>query len=72
MSDDEGQQEEQPLGKRGEAAWKEDRERIAKRNEQARKAGRERRSAYERSREEGRMEAERRRMAELLKRSRPD
>ena len=35
---------------RGEAAWKEERERIADRNQAARKAGKEEREAYEKQR----------------------
>jgi hypothetical protein len=46
---------------RGEAAWKEEKERIAARNDQARKAGKRRRETYEREREDLRRRAERRR-----------
>jgi hypothetical protein len=59
-------QEEQPVSTRGEAAWKEVKDRIAERNEKARKAGKLRREAHERQRQEARQAAERRRMAELL------
>jgi hypothetical protein len=52
--------------KRGEPAWKEATERIAKRNEQAHKAGKHHRDAYERQRAEKRQNAERRDMAEAL------
>lgn len=46
---------------RGEAAWKEEKERIAARNDQARKAGKRRRETYEREREDVRRRAELRR-----------
>jgi hypothetical protein len=62
-----GQQEERTSGKRGEARWKEDRERIAARNDQARKAGKQRREDYERARQEARNAADLRRRAALLK-----
>jgi hypothetical protein len=62
-----GQQPERTSGKRGEAAWKEDRERIAARNDEARKAGRQRREDYERQRQEARNAADLRRRAALLK-----
>jgi hypothetical protein len=51
---------------RGEAAWKEARERVAERNHAARKAGKRRREAYERQREEARRAAERQRHSDLL------
>ena len=60
----------QQPGKRGEAAWKEDRERIAARNDEARKAGRQRRDDYERQRAEARHAADVRRRAALLKKDR--
>jgi hypothetical protein len=70
MSDTtDGQQQERTSGKRGEAAWKEDRERIAARNDQARKAGKQRREDYERQRQEARNAADLRRRAALLKES---
>ena len=52
--------------KRGEAAWKEARERISERNAAVRKAGKQERESYERARSESRRDAEGRRMAELL------
>jgi hypothetical protein len=58
---DQGQDDRVGTSARGEAAWKEEKERIAARNEQARKAGRQRRESYEREREQARREAERRR-----------
>jgi hypothetical protein len=64
-----GQTEERKSGKRGEAAWKEDRERIAARNDEARKAGKQRREDYERQRQEARNAADLRRRAALLKES---
>jgi hypothetical protein len=62
-----GKQEDRASGKRGEAAWKEDRERIAARNDEARKAGKQRREDYERGRQEARNAADLRRRAALLK-----
>lgn len=56
---------------RGDAAWKETRERIASRNTDARKQGKERREAYEQAREDARRSASARRHAELLKRQMP-
>ena len=52
--------------KRGDAAWKAARDRIAERNEQARKAGRQRREAKERVRIEALRAAERRDVADAL------
>ncbi|MFN2615709.1 MAG: hypothetical protein ABR581_01150 [Thermoleophilaceae bacterium] len=66
MSDETERQDEQPAGKRGDAAWKETKARIAERNDNARKAGKQRREAHERERQEARQAAERRRMVELL------
>jgi hypothetical protein len=54
---------------RGEAAWKENMERVAARNQAARKAGKERRAAYERQRDEARHAAERRRHSDLKRRA---
>jgi hypothetical protein len=59
-------QEAQPPAKRGEAAWKEAKERVAERNMKARKAGKQRREAEERRQAEARQAAEQRRMAALL------
>jgi hypothetical protein len=64
-------QEEQSTDKRGEAAWKEARERVDQRNAQARKVGKQQREAYERQRDEARRVAELRRMAELRERDTP-
>ena len=47
--------------KRGEAAWKDARERIARWNAEARKAGKRRREAHDRQIEENRQQAERER-----------
>ena len=52
--------------KRGEAAWKEEKERIAERNAQVRKAGREQREEYERGQSEARHAREVRQMTDLL------
>jgi hypothetical protein len=51
---------------RGEAAWKQAREAVAARNQQAKKAGREERQAYERQRDDARRDAEARAHARLL------
>jgi hypothetical protein len=67
---DEVEHEEGESSARGEAAWKEARERIAERNHAARKAGKQRREAYERQREEARRAAERERHSILLARRR--
>lgn len=56
---------------RGEAAWKEARERIASRNADARKQGKQRRETYEHSREEARRAAAAKLHARLLKRRTP-
>jgi hypothetical protein len=56
---------------RGEAAWKETRERIAARNAAARKQGKQRRESYEGNREEARRAAAARDHAELLRRRTP-
>jgi hypothetical protein len=55
---------------RGESAWKETRERVASRNEDARRSGKQRREAYERERASARQTAEARRHAQLLSRRR--
>ena len=65
MSDPE-QSHERASGKRGDAAWKEARERVAERNAKARKAGKQRRETYEHERDEARRDAERRRMVKVL------
>jgi hypothetical protein len=54
MPDQTDSQPQPPPAKRGEAAWKEARERIAQRNAQARKAGKQRLEAHHRQVEEGR------------------
>jgi hypothetical protein len=71
MSDQTDHREEQATGKRGEAAWKEARDRVDQRNAQARKAGKQRREAYERQRDEARRAAELRQMAQLRDRDTP-
>ena len=58
--------QEQPTGRRGEAAWKEHMERIAARNDKARKEGRARRQADEREKDRARLERERRQLAALI------
>jgi hypothetical protein len=52
--------------KRGEAAWKEMRTRIADRNDKVRKAGKEQRAAYQREKEARRYRAERAEQAEVI------
>lgn len=56
---------------RGEAAWKEARERIASRNADARKQGKLRRETYERSRDDARRAAAAKQHAQLLNRRTP-
>lgn len=68
MRDGEGHPEERGVTARGEAAWKEARERVAERNEQARRAGRRRREAFEARRREALRAAERARLARLRSR----
>jgi len=65
MSDPADQQA-QPTGHRGEAAWKEHRQRIAARNDRVRKEGKARREASEREKDQARRERERREMAALV------
>lgn len=48
-----------PPAKRGEAAWKEMRTRIADRNDKVRKAGKEQRAAYQREKDVRRQRADR-------------
>ncbi len=67
MSDETDRPEDAPAKKRGEAAWKETKDRVAERNEKARKAGRQRREIYERARAMERRDAERKQMAQLAK-----
>jgi hypothetical protein len=55
---------------RGESAWKEARDLVATRNEEARKTGKVRRDTYEHERESVRQAAEARRHAQLLGRRR--
>ncbi|HEY1360580.1 MAG TPA: hypothetical protein VGF21_19930 [Thermoleophilaceae bacterium] len=66
MSDPAERGDEAPR-KRGEAAWKEERERIAARNDAARKEGRARREAAEREKDRARHEHDRREMEALLR-----
>ncbi len=63
---DQGEHEQRWSSARGEAAWKEARERVAERNQAARKAGKQRRDAYERQRSQARRAADERREAKLL------
>ena len=59
MADQTDSQREPRPAKRGEAAWKEARDRIAQRNAQARKAGKQRQEAHDRHVKEGRRKARR-------------
>ena len=52
--------------KRGEAAWKEMKSRIADRNDKVRKAGKEQRAAYQREKEIRRQRADRAERAEVF------
>jgi hypothetical protein len=63
---DEAQKGERAVSARGEAAWKEEKDRIAERNDAARKAGRQRRDAKDRLAAEARRAAQRREMAEAI------
>jgi hypothetical protein len=56
---------------RGEAAWKETRERIASRNADARKQGKQQRETYERGREDARRAAAAKQYAQLMRRRTP-
>jgi hypothetical protein len=59
-------EEPQAPSKRGEAAWREHKERVSERNAQARKAGKQRRLAYEQARADAHRAAERQRRDALL------
>ena len=56
---------------RGEAAWKETRERIASRNADARRQGKQERESYEQTRQAARQAMAARQRAKLLKRPLP-
>ena len=70
MSEKDETQQDGPPKKRGEAAWKENMDRIAERNDAARKAGRQRRETYDQARMKSRNDADARRRAQLLDRTR--
>jgi hypothetical protein len=72
VSEQDETKQEGPPSKRGEAAWKQNMEQIAERNDAARKAGRERRAAYDQARAQARNDADARRRAQLLDRSKTD
>jgi hypothetical protein len=55
---------------RGEAAWKEARERVASRNDEVRRSGKKQREADEQAREDLRRAAELKRQAAVVQRSR--
>jgi hypothetical protein len=67
MSDPADQENTEQQAPRGEAAWKEQKDRIAARNAEAKKSGKERREAYEQQRETLRRGAEGREMARFMK-----
>jgi hypothetical protein len=71
MTDQANQEQHKPSA-RGEAAWKEARERVAQRNAAARKAGKERREAYERKQDATRRAREHQRQANLVDSARDD
>ena len=54
------------VAKRGDAAWREAKERISERNIAAKKEGKQRRQAYEKAREDSRRTADLRRRASML------
>lgn len=56
----------QSPAKRGEAAWKEAKSRIAERNDKVRKDGKERREAYQREKQDRRRAADRVERAEVF------
>jgi hypothetical protein len=68
MSEQAGDQQAEPTGKRGDAAWKAERERVAARNDSARKAGRQQRQADELTAARRRRAADLREAAELSRR----
>jgi hypothetical protein len=70
MSDEADHREEQAPSRRGEAAWKAERERVAERNAQVKKAGKQERQAYERQKDEARRAREVRQMTDLLRHAR--
>jgi hypothetical protein len=72
VSEHDETQQDGPQKKRGEAAWKENMERIAERNDAARKAGRARRDEYDQGRMQARNDADARRRAQLLDQSKPN
>ena len=57
--------------KRGDAAWRAERDRIDARNDAARKAGKQRRADYERVKDESRRSADAHRRAEALDKQGP-
>jgi hypothetical protein len=63
---DQANQEGGPSSARGDAAWREDLERVAERNRAVRKAGKQQREADERQRDGARRAAERQRTSKLL------
>jgi hypothetical protein len=65
MSDEAAAGPGQGPSKRGDAAWREARERVADRNDEARKAGRQRRKAYEQQKADARRVAERLQMEQM-------
>ena len=69
MTEQSGGSETGPAPKRGEAAWKDAKESIAKRNDEARKRGKAERQTKERKAAERRYAVEKRQAAELESKS---
>jgi hypothetical protein len=65
VEDPEHQAESPSPSRRGEAAWKDNLERIAERNAKAKKEGKQRREAYERQKDDARRRRELRQLADL-------
>jgi hypothetical protein len=65
VEDPEHQDDAAPPSRRGEAAWKDNLERIAERNAKAKKEGKQQREAYERQKDEARRRRELRQLADL-------
>jgi hypothetical protein len=70
MSDDAAQPQERGPSKRGEAAWRQELEGVASRNDATRKAGKKRREAYEQQKAASRREAERRQLEQMTTKAR--
>ena len=71
MTDEPNSGENPQPAKRGDAAWREERDRIDARNDAARKAGKQRRADYERVKDDARRSADAHRRAEALDKQGP-